>query len=153
MRYGQIRQYDIANGEGIRTSIFVTGCTHCCYNLSLIHIFSKVMCAAPERRNGADGLPVPPYAIYNIGNSNPENLLDFVRILSEELVSAGVLPEDYNFEEHKELVPMQPGDVPVTYADTSALEEDFGFKPNTTLREGLRRFAVWYKDFYMTEGK
>ena len=114
---------------------------------------SKVMCAAPERRNGADGLPVPPYAIYNIGNSNPENLLDFVRILSEELVSAGVLPEDYNFEEHKELVPMQPGDVPVTYADTSALEEDFGFKPNTTLREGLRRFAVWYKDFYMTEGK
>ena len=114
---------------------------------------SKVMCAAPERRNGADGLPVPPYAIYNIGNSNPENLLDFVRILSEELVSAGVLPEDYDFEEHKELVPMQPGDVPVTYADTSALEEDFGFKPNTTLREGLRRFAVWYKEFYMTEGK
>ena len=114
---------------------------------------SKVMCAAPERRNGADGLPVPPYAIYNIGNSHPENLLDFVRILSEELVSAGVLPEDYNFEEHNELVPMQPGDVPVTYADTSALEEDFGFKPNTTLREGLRRFPVWYKDFYMTEGK
>ena len=114
---------------------------------------SMILCAAPERRNGADGLPVPPYAIYNIGNSNPENLLDFVRILSEELVSAGVLPEDYNFEEHKELVPMQPGDVPVTYADTSALEEDFGFKPNTTLREGLRRFAVWYKDFYMTEGK
>ena len=114
---------------------------------------SKVMCAAPERRNGADGLPVPPYAIYNIGNSNPENLLDFVRILSEELVSVGVLPDDYNFEEHKELVPMQPGDVPVTYADTSALEEDFGFKPNTTLREGLRHFAIWYKDFYMTEGK
>ena len=114
---------------------------------------TKVMSTAPERRNGADGLPVPPYAIYNIGNSNPENLLDFVRILSEELVSAGVLPEDYNFEEHKELVPMQPGDVPVTYADTSALEADFGFKPNTTLREGLRRFAIWYKDFYMTEGK
>ncbi len=114
---------------------------------------SKVMCAAPERRNGADGLPVPPYAIYNIGNSHPENLLDFVRILSEELVSAGVLPEDYNFENHKELVAMQPGDVPVTYADTSALEEDFGFKPNTSLREGLRKFAIWYKEFYMTEGK
>ena len=114
---------------------------------------SKVMSTAPERRNGADGLPVPPYAIYNIGNSNPENLLDFVRILSEELVSAGVLSEDYNFEEHKELVPMQPGDVPVTYADTSALEADFGFKPNTTLREGLKRFAIWYKDFYMMEGK
>ena len=114
---------------------------------------SKVMCAAPERRNGADGLPVPPYAIYNIGNSHPENLLDFVRILSEELVAAGVLPEDYNFEDHKELVAMQPGDVPVTYADTSALEEDFGFKPNTSLREGLRNFAIWYKEFYMTEGK
>lgn len=114
---------------------------------------SKVMSTAPERRNGADGLPVPPYAIYNIGNSNPENLLDFVRILSEELVSAGVLPKDYNFEEHKELVPMQPGDVPVTYADTSALEADFGFKPNTSLREGLKRFAIWYKDFYMMEGK
>ena len=114
---------------------------------------SKVMCAAPERRNGADGLPVPPYAIYNIGNSHPENLLDFVRILSEELVAAGVLPEDYNFEDHKELVAMQPGDVPVTYADTSALEEDFGFKPNTSLREGLRKFAIWYKAFYMTEGK
>lgn len=114
---------------------------------------SKVISTAPERRNGTDGLPVPPYAIYNIGNSNPENLLDFVRILSEELVSAGVLSEDYNFEEHKELVPMQPGDVPVTYADTSALEADFGFKPNTTLREGLKRFAIWYKDFYMMEGK
>lgn len=112
---------------------------------------SKVMSVAPERRNGADGLPVPPYAIYNIGNSHPENLLDFVRILSEELVRAGVLPEDYNFDAHKELVPMQAGDVPITYADTSALELDFGFKPNTTLRDGLRRFAIWYKDFYMTE--
>ena len=104
---------------------------------------------APERKNGEDGLPIPPYAIYNIGNSNPENLLDFVNILQEELVRVGVLPKDYNFEEHKELVPMQPGDVPITYADTSALERDFNFKPNTSLRKGLRKFAEWYKDFYM----
>ena len=99
---------------------------------------------APERRNGDDGLPVPPYSLYNIGNNNPENLLDFVTILQEELVRAGVLPADYDFEVHKKFVPMQPGDVPVTYADTSALEEDFGFKPSTTLREGLKRFAEWY---------
>lgn len=105
----------------------------------------RVMQGAPERKNGEDGLPLPPYAVYNIGNSNPENLLDFVSILQEELVRAGVLPEDYNFEEHKKLVPMQPGDVPVTYADTSALERDFGFKPLTSLREGLRKFAEWYK--------
>lgn len=109
----------------------------------------KVMGKAPDRATGEDGLPVPPYSLYNIGNNNPENLLDFVQILSEELVRAGVLPEDYDFEAHKELVPMQPGDVPVTYADTSALERDFGFKPSTSLREGLRRFAEWYKDFYM----
>lgn len=108
----------------------------------------RVMNKAPERRNGEDGLPIPPYAVYNIGNSNPENLLDFVQILQEELVSAGVLPADYDFEAHKELVPMQPGDVPVTYADTSALERDFGFRPSTSLREGLRRFASWYKEFY-----
>ena len=108
----------------------------------------RVMKKAPERRTGEDGLPVPPYAVYNIGNSNPENLLDFVRILQEELVTAGVLPADYDFEAHKELVPMQPGDVPVTYADTSALERDFGFRPSTPLREGLRRFARWYKKFY-----
>ena len=108
----------------------------------------RVMQGAPERKNGEDGLPVPPYAVYNIGNSNPENLLDFVQILSEELVRAGVLPADYNFDAHKELVPMQPGDVPVTYADTSALERDFGFKPSTDLRTGLRNFARWYKDFY-----
>lgn len=113
----------------------------------------KVMQIAPERRNGADGLPVPPYAIYNIGNNSPENLLDFVTILGEELIGAGVLPADFNMERHKELVPMQPGDVPITYADTSALETDFGFKPSTTLREGLRRFAIWYKDFYMKDGK
>lgn len=109
----------------------------------------RVMNKAPEKKNGEDGLPVPPYAIYNIGNSNPENLLDFVQILSEELVRAGVLPEDYDFEAHKELVAMQPGDVPITYADTSALERDFGFKPHTPLREGLRKFAEWYKEFYM----
>lgn len=111
----------------------------------------RVMNKAPEKKNGEDGLPIPPYAIYNIGNSNPENLLDFVQILSEELVKAGVLPEDYDFEAHKELVAMQPGDVPVTYADTSALERDFGFKPHTPLREGLRKFAEWYKEFYMKE--
>lgn len=109
----------------------------------------KVMQKAPDRATGEDGLPVPPYALYNIGNNNPENLLDFVQILSEELVRAGVLPEDYDFEAHKEFVPMQPGDVPVTYADTSALEKDFGFKPSTSLRDGLRRFAEWYKEFYM----
>lgn len=111
----------------------------------------RVMNKAPEKKNGEDGLPIPPYAIYNIGNSNPENLLDFVQILSEELVRAGVLPEDYDFEAHKELVAMQPGDVPVTYADTSALERDFGFKPHTPLREGLRKFAEWYKEFYIKE--
>ena len=109
----------------------------------------KVMQKAPDRKNGEDGLPVPPYALYNIGNNNPENLLDFVQILNEELVRAGVLPEDYDFDAHKELVPMQPGDVPVTYADTSALEHDFGFKPSTDLRTGLRKFAEWYRDFYM----
>lgn len=108
----------------------------------------RVMQKAPERKTGEDGLPVPPYAVYNIGNSSPENLMDFVKILSEELVSAGVLPEDYDFESHMELVPMQAGDVPVTYADTKPLEDEFGFKPDTPLREGLRRFAKWYKGFY-----
>lgn len=107
----------------------------------------RVMNKAPERKNGEDGLPIPPYAVYNIGNSNPENLLDFVQILQEELIAAEVLPADYDFEAHKELVPMQPGDVPVTYADTSALERDFGFRPSTSLREGLRNFARWYKQF------
>ena len=111
----------------------------------------RVMQHAPEKRNGGDGLPIPPYKIYNIGNSNPENLLDFVRILQEELTRANVLPEDYDFEAHKKFVPMQPGDVPVTYADTSALEEDFGFRPKTSLREGLRSFAEWYYEFYRKE--
>lgn len=109
----------------------------------------KVMNKAPEKRDGDDGLPIPPYKIYNIGNSNPENLLDFVQILSEELVRAGVLPNDYDFESHKKLVPMQKGDVPVTYADTSDLERDFGYKPSTSLRDGLRKFAEWYSKFYM----
>ena len=108
----------------------------------------RVMEKAPEKTVGEDGLPLPPYAVYNIGNNQPENLLDFVDILQQELVRAGVLPEDYDFESHKELVPMQPGDVPVTYADTSALERDFGFKPSTPLREGLRAFAEWYKGYY-----
>ena len=108
----------------------------------------RVMQHAPEKENGEDGLPIPPYKVYNIGNNSPENLLDFVTILQEELVRAGVLPEDYDFESHKQLVPMQPGDVPVTYADTTPLEQDFGFKPSTPLREGLRRFAEWYKCYY-----
>jgi len=108
----------------------------------------RIMQGAPERRNGDDGLPLPPYNVYNIGNSNPENLLTFVDILQQELVAAGVLPADYDFEAHKRLVPMQPGDVPVTYADTSALERDYGYKPSTSLREGLRRFAQWYAAFY-----
>lgn len=108
----------------------------------------RVMQHAPEKKNGEDGLPLPPYAVYNIGNNNPENLLDFVAILQEELIRARVLPADYDFEAHKKLVPMQPGDVPITYADTSALERDFGFKPSTSLREGLRKFAEWYREFY-----
>lgn len=109
----------------------------------------RVMKGAPEQRNGEDGLPIPPYAVYNIGNSDPVNLLDFVTILQEELVRAGVLPKDYDFESHKELVPMQPGDVPVTYADTMPLQRDFGYKPSTDLRMGLRKFAEWYKEFYI----
>lgn len=108
----------------------------------------RVMQGAPERKNGEDGLPVPPYAVYNIGNQSPENLLDFVDILQQELIAAGVLPNDYDFEAHKQLVPMQPGDVPVTYADTTPLERDYGYKPSTDLRTGLRSFARWYKDFY-----
>lgn len=110
----------------------------------------RVMKKAPERKNGEDNLPIPPYAVYNIGNNQPENLLDFVTILQEELIRAGVLPADYDFEAHKKLVPMQPGDVPVTYADTTPLERDFGFKPSTPLRDGLRKFAEWYKEFYMS---
>ena len=109
----------------------------------------RVMQHAPERKTGEDGLPIPPYKVYNIGNSNPENLLDFVTILQEELIAAGVLPADYDFESHEEFVPMQPGDVPVTFADTTPLEEVFGFRPNTSLRDGLRRFAQWYARYYV----
>ena len=115
----------------------------------IVEGIEKVMQGAPEKKNGEDGLLIPPYAIYNIGNNHPETLLDFVRILSEELVRAGVLPENYDFDSHKELVPMQPGDVPITFADTDALEKDYGFKPNTSLRDGLRKFAEWYKEFYI----
>ncbi len=111
----------------------------------------RVMQKAPDKKSGEDGLPVPPYAVYNIGNNKPENLLDFANILEEELIRAGVLPEDYDFEAHKELVPMQPGDVPATYADITEFERDFGFKPRTSLREGLRKFSEWYKAFYMSE--
>ena len=111
----------------------------------------RVIQHAPEKENGEDGLPIPPYKVYNIGNSHPENLLEFVTILQEELVRAGVLPKDYDFDSHKELVPMQPGDVPVTYADTTSLEQDFAFKPGTSLRYGLRNFAEWYVKFYNTE--
>ncbi len=113
----------------------------------------NVMQHAPERKNGEDGLPLPPYKVYNIGNNKPENLLEFVDILQQELIRAGVLPADYDFEAHKELVPMQPGDVPVTYADTTALERDFGFKPNTELRMGLRKFAQWYREYYLNSGE
>lgn len=114
----------------------------------IVEGITRVMQSAPEKKLGEDGLPVPPYAIYNIGNNQPENLLDFVQILQEELTRAGILPEDYDFEKHKRLVPMQPGDVPITYADVSELERDFGFKPSTDLRSGLRKFAKWYKSFY-----
>lgn len=117
----------------------------------IVEGITRIMRHAPERQNGEDGLPLAPYTVYNIGNSQPENLLDFVDILQQELVRAGVLPKDYDFEAHKRLVPMQAGDVPVTFADTSALERDFGFRPHTPLREGLRKFAEWYKDFYKVD--
>lgn len=139
----------LVNGETIKIFNYGNCKRDFTYVDDIVEGVVRVMKKPPEKKNGEDGLPIPPYAIYNIGNSNPENLLDFVQILSEELVRAGVLSVDYDFEAHKELVPMQPGDVPVTYADTSALERDFGFKPHTPLREGLRKFAEWYKEFYM----
>lgn len=139
----------LVNGETIKIFNYGNCKRDFTYIDDIVEGVIRVMKKAPEKKKGEDGLPIPPYAIYNIGNSNPENLLDFVQILSEELIRAGVLPEDYDFEAHKELVPMQPGDVPVTYADTSALERDFAFKPHTSLRDGLRKFAEWYKDFYM----
>ena len=139
----------LVNGETIKIFNYGNCKRDFTYVDDIVEGAVRVMAKAPEKKNGEDGLPIPPYAVYNIGNSNPENLLDFVQILSEELVRAGVLPADYDFEAHKELVPMQPGDVPVTFADTEPLERDFGFKPHTPLRDGLRKFAEWYKKFYM----
>ena len=139
----------LVNGETIKIFNYGNCKRDFTYVDDIVEGVVRVMAKAPKKKNGEDGLPIPPYAVYNIGNSNPENLLDFVQILSEELVRAGVLPTDYDFEAHKELVPMQPGDVPVTFADTEPLERDFGFKPHTPLREGLRKFAEWYKEFYM----
>lgn len=138
----------LVNGETIKIFNYGNCKRDFTYVDDIVEGVVRVMKKPPEKKNGEDGLPIPPYAIYNIGNSNPENLLDFVQILSEELVRAGVLPADYDFEAHKELVPMQPGDVPVTFADAEPLERDFGFKPHTPLRDGLRKFAEWYKDFY-----
>ena len=139
----------LVNGETIKIFNYGNCKRDFTYVDDIVEGVVRVMAKAPEKKNGEDGLPIPSYAVYNIGNSNPENLLDFVQILSEELVRAGVLPADYDFEAHKELVPMQPGDVPVTFADTEPLERDFGFKPHTPLRDGLRKFAEWYKEFYM----
>lgn len=141
----------LVNGEKIKIFNYGNCKRDFTYVDDIVEGIIRVMQGAPIKENGEDGLPLPPYAVYNIGNSNPENLLDFVRILQEELIRAKVLPEDYDFESHKELVPMQAGDVPVTYADTSALEKDFGFRPSTSLRDGLRKFAEWYKEFYMNK--
>lgn len=138
----------LVNGETIKIFNYGNCKRDFTYIDDIVEGVLRVMRKAPDKKNGEDGLPIPPYAVYNIGNQNPENLLDFVQILSEELVRAGVLRENYDFESHKELVPMQPGDVPLTYADTSALERDFGYKPLTSLREGLRKFAEWYAEFY-----
>ena len=139
----------LLNGETIKIFNYGNCKRDFTYVDDIVEGIIRIMQGAPEKVNGEDGLPLPPYAVYNIGNSNPENLLDFVQILQEELIRAGVLPSNYDFESHKELVPMQPGDVPVTYADTSALERDYGFKPSTSLRDGLRKFAEWYKEFYI----
>ena len=139
----------LLNGETIKIFNYGNCKRDFTYVDDIVEGIIRVMQGAPEKVNGEDGLPLPPYAVYNIGNSNPENLLDFVQILQEELIRAGVLPSNYDFESHKELVPMQPGDVPVTYADTSVLERDYGFKPSTSLRDGLRKFAEWYKEFYI----
>ncbi len=139
----------LINGETIKIFNFGNCKRDFTYVDDIVEGVKRIMQAAPEKKNGEDGLPIPPYRVYNIGNNNPENLLEFVDILGEELVRAGVLPEDFDFESHKELVPMQPGDVPVTYADTLALERDFGFKPATSLRDGIRKFAEWYKEFYL----
>ena len=139
----------LINGETIKIFNYGNCKRDFTYIDDIVEGIIRVMKKAPEKKNGEDGLPIPPYKIYNIGNSHPENLLDFVQILQEELIRAGVLPKDYDFEAHKELVPMQAGDVPITFADTTPLERDFGFKPSTTLRDGLRKFAEWNKEFYM----
>lgn len=139
----------LINGEKIKIFNYGNCKRDFTYVDDIVEGIIRIMQGAPTQKVGEDGLPLPPYAIYNIGNSNPENLLDFVQILQEELIRAKVIPENYEFEAHKELVAMQAGDVPVTYADTSALEKDYGFKPHTPLREGLRKFAEWYKEFYM----
>ena len=139
----------LINGETIKIFNYGNCKRDFTYIDDIVEGIIRVMKKAPEKKNGEDGLPIPPYKIYNIGNSHPENLLDFVQILQEELIRAGVLPKDYDFEAHKELVPMQAGDVPITFADTTPLERDFGFKPGTSLREGLRRFAQWYREFYI----
>lgn len=141
----------LINGEKIQIFNYGNCKRDFTYIDDIVEGIMRIMKGAPEKRNGEDGLPIPPYAVYNIGNNKPENLLDFVNILQEELVSAGVLPQNYDFEAHKELVPMQPGDVPETYADIEALEQNFGFKPSTSLRDGLRKFAEWYKLFYIKE--
>lgn len=141
----------LLNGETIQIFNYGNCKRDFTYINDIVEGVVRIMQGAPEKKNGEDGLPIPPYAVYNIGNNQPENLLDFVQILQEELINAGVLPKDYDFEAHKKLVPMQPGDVPVTYADTSALERDFGFKPSTSLRDGLSKFAKWYKKYYIKE--
>ena len=139
----------LVNGETIKIFNYGNCKRDFTYVDDIVEGIIRVMQGAPEKKKGEDGLPLPPYAVYNIGNSKPENLLDFVNILQEELIKAEVLPTDYDFESHKELVPMQPGDVPITFADTTPLERDYGFKPSTSLRKGLRKFAEWYKKFYM----
>ena len=143
----------LINGEKIKIFNYGNCKRDFTYVDDIVEGIIRVMKGAPDKSKGEDGLPIPPYAVYNIGNSNPENLLDFVTILSEELVNAGVLPKDYDFESHKELVPMQPGDVEITYADTKPLEDDYGFKPSTSLREGLRKFSKWYKEYYINNKK
>ena len=143
----------LINGETIKIFNYGNCKRDFTYVDDIVEGIIRVMKGAPEKRVGEDGLPIAPYAVYNIGNSNPENLLDFVTILQEELIRAEVLPSDYDFESHKELVPMQPGDVPITYADTTPLEKDYGFKPNTSLRDGLRKFAEWYKEFYIDKNE
>lgn len=139
----------LRNGETIKIFNYGNCKRDFTYIDDIVEGVMRVMQGAPEKKNGVDGLPIPPYAVYNIGNNSPENLLNFIDILQQELIRAEVLPNDYDFESHKELVPMQPGDVPVTYADTSALERDFGFKPCTTVRDGLKKFAEWYREFYI----